>query len=204
MAPNFCKLKRRRFWTQWARNSIDCSTMKRIGIILKHFHCLTSALTGTQHRYPYLIRQFLSTLNETNRTQFLDDFDHVLKHNKAIRCAQPYLKCESATSADYIHLRRANRACENHSLSRTVRTRNWETGNDWKDFVFISYLDKIHCTLLHTNLRQELTNNVVYPISDSSFGEAILASTHKLNTNQFQSRTHWRATETNDFFVREL
>eukprot|EP01084_Bolivina_argentea_P223310 377862_1 len=136
------KAKILRLYAKLTKQCITCHCVKRIGIILDHFHKLTSQLKKTNKRYPYLIRQFLSKLNETNQTQLLNDYDHILQYHPTI---MHQLLCPNATKC--IHLKRAKR---NSDFKQTLQEKQeLFNSNDWKDFVYISFLDKIHCVLLH-------------------------------------------------------
>eukprot|EP01084_Bolivina_argentea_P223308 377859_1 len=228
-----------RLYSALLKMKINCHAMKRLGLLLDHFHNLTEKVIQqkTDVQYPYLVGELLSTLNELNGfnvTQLLDDFDHISKHGKDIRVKQPYVKCKNGDKCIHLHRTEIH---SKKSLSLQQKQKLFHC-NDWKDFVFISYLDKIHCSMLHSavmfsgikkdehiihryskfevfssgvffqydalaplhaNLRQELTNNVVYPISEENFKEAIFASKNILNTQKMKEK-QWRAIETNDVY----
>eukprot|EP01083_Nonionella_stella_P031853 87176_1 len=128
--------------------TIDCVPMKRIAVILKHYHCLSEKLNAPSDRYSCSIRQFLSAFDpKDSRLQLLEDFEHVLQHRASIRAKQPYIeRCNHGE--DCIHKIRIQKSQD--KLSQQQQQQLFHS-DDWMDYEYILYLDKIHCTFCHSN-----------------------------------------------------
>ena len=85
--------------------------------------------------------------------KLLNDIDHILDDNHSdILKYQPYITCDKHRE-DCIHFKRATRnKNEYKSLKEKQDLFNCD---NFKDFVYISYLDRIHSLILHsTDLRE--------------------------------------------------
>eukprot|EP01083_Nonionella_stella_P141493 436093_1 len=130
--------------------TVYCKPMKRIAIILNQYHSWTAKLHQTNHRYPYRIRHFLSALgnmSRVSRAQLVDDVEHMMRHTPAIRKKQPYVRKTCKSDGRCIHQIRIGKHGDIHlTMAQKCNLFNCD---DWKDFVYILYLDKIHCVLFH-------------------------------------------------------
>eukprot|EP01083_Nonionella_stella_P004798 13991_1 len=129
--------------------AMDCKPMKRVAIILDHYHSLTDKLHTTNRRYPYSIRQCLSAFDtKDTRGQLLVDFEHILQHNPSIRAKQPYVaKCKKGKTC--IHQKRIKQS-QAMKLSQKQKQKLFNC-DDWMDFEYILYLDKMHCAFFHND-----------------------------------------------------
>eukprot|EP01083_Nonionella_stella_P022031 60907_1 len=156
MGDNKLTGKVNRLWTDLTKHikraTVDCIPMKRIAVILEHYHSLTKQLKTGSDRYSCSIRQFLSAFpTKDSRLQLLDDFDHVLEHKPYIIEKQPYIKrCDRD---ECTHSKRIEKAHELSKLSQQQQQILFHC-DDWMDFEYILYLDKIHCTLCHAHDNQ--------------------------------------------------
>eukprot|EP01083_Nonionella_stella_P110443 323121_1 len=124
--------------------TIDCKPMKRIVLVLKHYHSLTQPITTSKDRYSCSIRQFLSEFHET----LLDDFEHVLHHKPSIRVKQPYItQCNKGRRC--IHRNRIEESQRN-KLSQREQQQLFNS-DDWKNHEHILFLDKMHYALCHND-----------------------------------------------------
>eukprot|EP01084_Bolivina_argentea_P314753 545200_1 len=128
----------------------NCGAWRRIGVIFNHFHALTRTLTKKDDRYPYDIRLFLKSLPDYKLSTLAEDIDHILTHHKKHSDSQPYIKCEFYSDSQCVHLKRAARS----SLDKLDLQEKQEFFHcdNFKDFVYISYLDRIHSQLLHSQI----------------------------------------------------
>ncbi len=99
----------------------------------------------TDNRYPYEIRLFLQSLSEYDARKLSNDVDHILRGHKIITLKQPFIRC---SSRDCIHFKRSTRS-EKQNIKEK---QNLFNSNNFKDFIYISYLDRIHTQILHPQI----------------------------------------------------
>eukprot|EP01084_Bolivina_argentea_P056853 103974_1 len=128
-------------------NSIHCAPLKRVCCILEHYQDLTIDLNKNKYRYPYDIKAFLCELVDYDPTKLLDDIDHIFDghmDDKYLLGNQPYVQCNNDNCK---HIKRAERdADKSKALEEKQEFFNC---NNWKDYVYISCLDRFHSILLH-------------------------------------------------------
>eukprot|EP01084_Bolivina_argentea_P141518 248672_1 len=130
------------------QGALNCGSLKRVCIILEHFQKLTDNLSNTNNRYPYEIKKFLYSLQPNySPMKLLEDIDHILhKHPNTIQ-SQPYIECSKSIGCP--HLLKATRTNDKHKNFKDKQ--EFFHCDNWKDYVYISTLAKIHTALLHAN-----------------------------------------------------
>eukprot|EP01083_Nonionella_stella_P073086 197384_1 len=134
--------------------TIDCKPMQRIAVVLSHYHSLTQQLKSITDRYSCSIRQFLSAFDSKNsRVQLLDDFEHVLAHKPWILTQQPYIPPCTSKRKTCIHQSRVKHCEQKHVKLSQQQNQQLFNCEDWKDYEYILFLDKMHCALFHRDDR---------------------------------------------------
>ena len=111
-------------------------------------------LSQNNDRYSNEIQQYIKNLyDEINITKFAEDGNHVLYHQPPINY-KTFIKCNRGNKCK--HLQRANRT---QNVHKPLQEKQNEFNCDgWKDFGWISYLDRLHTKLLHeknTNISED-------------------------------------------------
>ncbi len=149
---------------------INCGPLKRISIILSHFKRITDELHSTNQRYPYEIKKFLYALKSKKSSveiqssyspiKLLDDIDHILTKHADTLQFQPYIKCAMDTECKHFDV--ATRA--NNKYKTFKDKQEYFHCDNWKDYVYISALSKLHTVILHKDKSPLIIQNDVATI----------------------------------------
>eukprot|EP01083_Nonionella_stella_P150959 481748_1 len=133
---------------------VNCSTIHRLCVILKHFHFLTREISETRPFYRYGIKAFLSKLPGYSAIKLIDDVDHLLRCHDDVADTINYediqqrygILCESYEEC--VFSRRSQRETQQKVLDIGEKKALFHSHN-MTDFVYISVLDRAHVVLLH-------------------------------------------------------
>eukprot|EP01084_Bolivina_argentea_P249777 418288_1 len=201
-----------------------CAALSRINVILKHFDQLTNDLPNTNHKYPYTMKSFLSSLSDYTPVKLLNDMEHIIDH----QFAHQHTICPNGS--DCIHLKRAMRDRNTDSCKILSLKKELFNCDIIEDFIYISMLDRAHSILMHSpeikantiqllkqdvkyteipiystgvymeyhtlkplyaNLKDEVTQNRMYKITDTQFQTEIQSA--KLFMVSENIANNWRA-----------
>eukprot|EP01083_Nonionella_stella_P004800 13996_1 len=135
--------------------TMDCKPMKRVAVMLNHYHSLTQRLNKPDDRYSCSIRQFLSAFDtihtKDSRVRLLDYFEHIMNHNPSMREKQPYMApCDKGKKCIHQNRIKQCQAAQARSLSQQAKRELFNCDDQW-DYEYILYLDKMHCAFFHND-----------------------------------------------------